>query len=397
LKFELLRFLLYFVGSISTFTSVILVFKGSVWPLNHRLMGLVFLISNIFIVSSYLVLNGSILAFPHLFRAFSPTYYLIGPLLYFYFRGAVFHKKILWKKDWFHFLPAFLQLIDLIPFYIKTGVEKREILEKIVLDSKLVSVEGSGFLDVEFHVIIRFLILAAYLIYLFFLIFSHRQRIYNFENGKSFFQLLILILIVFLLGNIISGFFLYNSFYSELVTNPSVASFGIFVLIACSLILYLFLHGFIFFMPETTFRLADPSRMKKFEELKKRLEDQSSMVDNKLDLETNESLLSKLELGMKVEKWFKINGLTVEECAKKLECERYVLSKLINRYHNMRFNDYVNLHRVAFIKEEIKRGSTKKITLEGLAEEAGFNSRTTFYKAFIKHEGLSPQEFLKSI
>lgn len=396
MEFELLRFLLYFVGSISTFTSVILVFKGSVWPLNHRLMGLIFLISNIFIVSSFLVLSGNILAFPHLFRAFAPTYYLIGPLLYFYFHGALFNKKILWKKDWFHFLPAVVQLIDLIPFYIKSSVEKREILEKIVLDSKLVSVEGSGFLGAEFHVIIRFLILAAYLIYLFFLIFSHRQRIYNFENGKSFFHLLFLILIVFLVGNINSAFLLNNSFYSELASNPSASNFVIFVFIVCSFVAYLFLHGFIFFMPETTFRLTDPRRMKKFEELKQHVEVENSIVVPKLDLETNESLLSKLELGMKVEKWFKINELTVEECAKKLECERYVLSKLINRHHNMRFNDFVNLHRVGYIKEEIKRGSTKKITLEGLAEEAGFNSRTTFYNSFVKHTGVSPQEFLKN-
>ncbi len=358
-------------------------------------MGFIFLISNTYIIVTFLIVTGNIIQIPHLFRAFAPTYYLIGPLLLFYFRGAVFNKVIVWNKDWPHFLPALIQFIDLIPFYLKPSFEKREILERILVDSRLTDFEGSGFLDAEIHSILRLVFLFAYLVYLLICLFKSRRRIHQFQNGKSFFQLLFLTLVVFLLGVINSSIYLINSFYSDLPTSLSSSSFPYFVLVGSSFVVYLFLHGFIFFMPETTFSLPDPSKLKKYDMLKKDTAEVTEPIETKKELELSASILSKLEIGMRVEKWFQINGLTVEECAKKLECERYILSKLINGHYKMRFNDYVNFHRVEFVKNEIKKGSTKKITLEGLSEEAGFNSRTTFYNAFIKHEGLSPQEYLK--
>ncbi len=158
----------------------------------------------------------------------------------------------------------------------------------------------------------------------------------------------------------------------------------------------LFLQGFIFFIPETIFNLSEPSKLKKFDSLKNKL---SLNGYNKLissDLSDADMLiLGKLEVGLKVENWYKINSLTVEDYAKKIDCEKYLLSKLVNSHYNLRFTELVNVYRIEFIKEEIKKGAAKGITLEGLSEEAGFNSRTTFYNAFVKKEGISPLEFLK--
>lgn len=268
-------------------------------------------------------------------------------------------------------------------------------LERIAVDSRLADFEGTGILGAEIHSILRLVLLFAYLVYLYICLFKSKRRIHHFQNGKQFFQLLFIILLVFSLGGLNSSIFLVNSFSSELPTNLSSNNFAYFLLIVSSFVAYLFLHGFIFFMPETIFKIADPSKLRKFEILKMDIAEVAEPIETKKELELSASILSKLEIGMRVEKWFQINGLTVEECAKKLECERYILSKLINGHYKMRFNDYVNFHRVEFVKNEIKKGSTKKITLEGLSEEAGFNSRTTFYNAFIKHEGLSPQEYLK--
>ena len=359
-------------------------------------MGLIFLISNIYIVISTLFFTGGMLAFPHLFRAFAPLYYLLGPFLLFYFRGAIFNQKVRFQKDWFHFLPAVIQLIDLIPFYFTSSIEKEEMLRQIQIDASQVNLVGSGLIGAELHATIRLSLLVTYLAYVLICLIKSRRLLFKRNNGKALFRLLSLVIIVFVLGAFTNGIVLVGSFSGNFPINPFAESELLFSSTLAAFLSLLFLQGYIFFIPENTFTLPKPSNLKKFDYLKEKLSEEP--ISNKSSSETDSKteLLSKLELGMNVEHWYKINGLTVEECAKKLECEKYILSRLINGHYKMRFNDLINFHRVKFVKSEILQGSSKNITLEGLAEEAGFNSRTTFYNAFIKFEAVSPLEFLKS-
>jgi len=359
-------------------------------------MGLIFLISNIYIIVTILIFTGGMMRIPHLFRAFAPLYYLIGPLLYFYFQGALFSERISLKRDWFHFLPALIQFIDLIPFYFTSSSIKREMLAQILEDASKVNLIGEGFINAEFHAVFRLILSAAYLLYILISLVKSREKILQRHQGAPIFNLLFLIIVVFTLGGITSGILLYGSFSESFPVNPTTNGGLFFASALVSFLCLLFLHGYIFFMPDNIFRITNPAAPGKFLPSKVKVNDESEPKIPSIDIDYSEVLLSKLELGLKVDQWFKINGFTVEACAKKMVCEKYILSKLINSHYKMRFTDLINFHRVEFIKEEIKKGSTKHVTLEGLADEAGFNSRTTFYNAFIKHEGISPLEFLKS-
>lgn len=359
-------------------------------------MGLIFLISNIYIVVSTLFFTGRIIAIPHLFRAFAPFYYLLGPFLLFYFRGAIFSKKVSLNRDWFHFLPAVVQFVDLIPFYFTSSIEKEVMLRRIQVDASQVNLVGSGLISAELHATIRLTLLVTYLAYVLICLIKSRRLLLKRNNGKALFHLLSLVIIVFILGALTNGIVLVGSFSGNFPINPFAESGLLFFSTLAAFLSLLFLQGYIFFIPENTFTLPKPSNLKKFDYLREKLSEEPISSKSSIETDSKSELLSKLELGMKVEHWYKINGLTVEECAKKMDCEKYILSKLINGHYKMRFNDLINYHRVEFVKSEIKKGSTKNITLEGLADEAGFNSRTTFYNAFIKLEGVSPLEFLRS-
>ena len=63
----------------------------------------------------------------------------------------------------------------------------------------------------------------------------------------------------------------------------------------------------------------------------------------------------------------------------------------------MNFNDYINAHRVEAVKEAIRNGSSKELTLLAIALDCGFNSKTTFNRAFKKHSGISPKSFLQQV
>jgi AraC-like DNA-binding protein len=73
------------------------------------------------------------------------------------------------------------------------------------------------------------------------------------------------------------------------------------------------------------------------------------------------------------------------------------LSALINKEYGMNFNDFINQYRVAYFKELVRRSEYHQWTLEAIANKAGFNSRTTFIRAFTKFADCSPSEYLRFV
>ena len=74
-----------------------------------------------------------------------------------------------------------------------------------------------------------------------------------------------------------------------------------------------------------------------------------------------------------------------------------VLSKTINQVHGQNFNDFINHRRCAAFLDRLRRGEHERHTLLSLALDSGFNSKSTFNRAFRKQYGYSPGEALKRL
>ena len=82
--------------------------------------------------------------------------------------------------------------------------------------------------------------------------------------------------------------------------------------------------------------------------------------------------------------------LSVADLALELGTNRTYLSHLINQYMNTSFTSYVNALRVQHAKELLL---TTDDTIEEIFKASGFQSRTTFWRAFAQAEGCTPKEF----
>ena len=60
----------------------------------------------------------------------------------------------------------------------------------------------------------------------------------------------------------------------------------------------------------------------------------------------------------------------------------------------MNFNDFVNEKRAEAVITKLKKGEHVENTLLGIALDCGFNSKTTFNRAFKKHTGASPKQYI---
>lgn len=84
--------------------------------------------------------------------------------------------------------------------------------------------------------------------------------------------------------------------------------------------------------------------------------------------------------------------LSIEKVAEALNYNKYYISKVFNNIMNISFRDYVNLIRLADFRANFK----KDRSIEQQIAECGFSSRQTFYRAFRKQYGTTPNEFFKT-
>ncbi|NER16582.1 helix-turn-helix domain-containing protein [Spongiivirga citrea] len=89
------------------------------------------------------------------------------------------------------------------------------------------------------------------------------------------------------------------------------------------------------------------------------------------------------------------SDLKLLDVANRLEVKRHTLSQYLNDTVGQSFSNFINGYRVESAIEMLQ--SNQVLTIEGIGNECGFKSNTSFYNAFKKHKGMTPAQFKKSL
>jgi AraC-like DNA-binding protein len=73
------------------------------------------------------------------------------------------------------------------------------------------------------------------------------------------------------------------------------------------------------------------------------------------------------------------------------------LSYYFNEYLNISFNTWKNNFKIDHVITLINNGTGEILTLDALAKQAGFGSRTSFFNSFKQKIGVTPSEYLNSL
>jgi len=90
-------------------------------------------------------------------------------------------------------------------------------------------------------------------------------------------------------------------------------------------------------------------------------------------------------------------GYSINELAAELNISSKLLSLYLNVHLGQNFFDFINSRRVQYLAKQVDEELLKSKTLETIAEEIGFNNRTSFVNAVKKHTQMTPTIFLESI
>jgi len=127
--------------------------------------------------------------------------------------------------------------------------------------------------------------------------------------------------------------------------------------------------------------------------------DNVSIPENSLREEIKESITAdnlyfqKLETLCKEHHIYTDSTLSREKIAERLGISAGYVSQIVNIVTGDNFANYINYYRVKAVQEMILNADFENYNLLTMGLESGFTSKTTFYKAFKKVTGQTPNEY----
>ncbi|PCJ79418.1 MAG: hypothetical protein COA57_15665 [Flavobacteriales bacterium] len=122
------------------------------------------------------------------------------------------------------------------------------------------------------------------------------------------------------------------------------------------------------------------------------IETTSIKQDDQLLIEEKDIYNQLLGL-LKNEKLYCNIELTLRNLSDSLKTKEKILSRAINMESGTNFYQLINKYRVQHFKYLLDNNTHPNLSLLGLAQESGFKSKSTFYDAFKKIEGITPKQY----
>jgi len=123
--------------------------------------------------------------------------------------------------------------------------------------------------------------------------------------------------------------------------------------------------------------------------------EQESGNSKKEDASRLNSLFKELDDLIDGERLYLKEDLTLYELGQRMSLNPKYLSQAINFQDDLNFNKFINQKRVQHAAEMIRNSSFDSLSLEGIAVESGFRSKSTFNTAFKSLMGCTPSEYKK--
>lgn len=336
---------------------------------NQILAALILTIS-IVVSGAVLLTSNYVFVYPHLSRLHHPFVFLAGPLLFLYIRQLTSQVMKVERRDILHFIPFGFCLIYLLPYYFQSSAGKMRILGSEYLQ------ESYG----QWYYLRSALFITQFLVYLVLIIlvivkYSRGVKERNSRGDKA-----VLREVRFF---VIASAVLWLAAILRYVFDRGG---NLLVPLGASVVIYAM--GYLKMrraepQPAIPPGTAEQPSLKKYEK--------STLTPERAD-----RYLKKLLHCMETEKPYIDGDLTVQKLAEKLAIPANHLSQAINEGLGQSFSDFINSYRIEEAKRRLLDPAYRHLSVLGIAEDVGFNSKSSFNAVFKKHTNTTPSEFRRS-
>lgn len=353
-----------------------------------------FFINNLYSLAHYATIySGSKAMIAILLVNFTPLFLIVGPVLYFYVRGVLRDDFRLSKLDYLHFLPALLLCINILPHLFSSYEDKLEYATRVLQNPAEILRNKNLFIPSVVNFIFRPLIGLIYVVICIRLMFLK----FKYEKPEDKQSILIFKWLSFLIFNtlLVYASFLVFTIFSFQTLDYKIAEVKGYYFLNITLVgLVLFNVSLLFFpnilygLPQLDFVLHNKQKEVVQDNSTKKAIRSFEISEEKLAL-----LHDKIEQYCETKPYLNPD-FSLSTMSADTDIPVHHLSYYFNEHLNINFNAWKNDQKINYVIELIENGSNELLTLDALAKQAGFGSRTTFFNAFKQKMGLTPSEFL---
>jgi AraC-like DNA-binding protein len=345
---------------------------------SRLLAALTFAVS-VFVCGAVLRTTGYVFYFPHLAWVHDPFPFACGPLLFLYLRELISEgRSRLARRDWAHFVPFALCALYLAPSYFQGAAAKLSALEAEYTQPSM----GQWYYVRSTLVVAHFL---AYLVVVVWMLWRYTRRVKSgavAASGRA-----ALIQVRFLVVSCV------------VIWVAAVLRFALDHTARTNLLVPLMISCVVYGLGYMAMAGRDVQEVKEDEgssltEASAEPEPPAPKYERStLTPERAERYLRRLREVMESERPYADGDLTLQKLAGRLSIPPQHLSQTVNGCLNQSFTDFVNAYRVEDAKRKLTDPRLKHYSVLAIAEEVGFNSKSSFNAVFKKQTGMTPSEF----
>jgi len=358
------------IGILSVFQlsmlTIVLIIKGNKKQ-NANYIFVSFLLVNIFLIVSSLLYNLGNLKNPVIILGSLTIFFLLGPLIYYFFRLTFYPTNKYNKYSTIHLIPLFFYTV-----YFTSVL----LADKQPDADNTFPLNNSQFLV---WCLLAYPHLLTYIIFSFRILKEYKTSLNNqnpnfAKNSLSWLNLLIYM-------------YLFHWFFD---TASAFLNFsGLVPYEVCIYISILSTICLLLFSTITVIKGMEGFNLVTLENTKPKYAN-SPLTENEKEI-IKTSIITCIEKG----KLYLEPELTIAILSDKIAIPVKSISQVINESFNSNFFDFVNTYRINESKQKIlnNNGLSKPLTISEIMFGCGFNSKSAFNRAFKKQTGLTPTEF----
>ena len=360
------------------FLSIILLTKNN--PLPNKLLATILIVPGLNFLNNINILTGVIFKVPILFFIVQGTATLFAPLVYSYIR-LLSGKKIRFKN--LLFIATCIIIIADIFLAIKFFSMNKE-----NQDLYLVSIiQGTYPADMELYNVVLFVHQLIYFTFCSIDIFKRKkialQSISNLEGTEiRYLSQFINLCWILTLVTVILYISPLPTIYVEYIFLPIVL-----IIIFYFILYYGFKYNFIF--TKSSYKEFLENNEQKI--LEAETNNQAQVIE---DTELEKTIVS-IESYLSNHETFTKPDLTIYSLSSETKIPVKKISFAINKIKGKNFYDFINDKRIE--KSILLLKTFPKHTIDSIAIDSGFKSRSTFYRAFKKNTGITPTEYMHKL
>lgn len=368
----------------------------------NRCLFFFFLLNNIYSLAHYATIdsqNEDLIAI--MLVNFSPIFVLTGPVLYFYVRGLLRDDFTLRRSDLLHFVPFLIYLLNISGYLFSSYEHKLEFARRLIMNpAELIHVEHL-FIPGIVTFLVRPILAIGYVL-------ASAAMVFKYYRNNDFIEKQHTLIYKWLSFLLVTSLIIYVNFLlfsligvkeSDYVIAAQTGKYYLLTVLVGMILLnisLLFFPNILYGLPQLDYPILTSS--------KKQVSPESTISEiakkqpRSFEISEEKLALLKYKIDQYIEKKPYLNpDFNLTTMSADTDIPVHHLSYYLNEHLHINFNTWKNDLKIAQVIKLIQEGSGEILTLDALAKQAGFGSRTSFFNSFKQKMGLTPSEYLNKL